>query len=203
MAWYDGNGFKTVFLGPSGTPVRDALDAARSGIDNSALKDYGNQLAAAHQPGAGYANAATTAQAATGLIRSLQGTINGQTPSFAQQLLRQQTGQNTANAFGNAAQGINGGNSALALRHAQDVAAGANQQAAMQGAQLRAQEIANAQGALGGLLNQQTGAQLKGQEVALQGLQAPLDIEAKNKAAQMQFYGGIGGGAGSALTSLI
>lgn len=194
--------FKAVFLGPEGTPARDALDAANSGVDDSTLKGYGERLAQAHAPGAGYADGVTTSNAAKNLIGNLQGTINGQSPSFAQQLLRQQTQQNTANAFGNAALG-NGGNSALALRHAQDVAAQSNQAAAGQAGMLRAQEIAQAQGALGGVLGQQVGDQLKGEQNAIQGLGAPLDIEAKNKAAQLQFYGGVGGGGLGALGSLL
>lgn len=130
-----------------------------------------------------------TSPALAGLAGSYQDTINGITPSLALQALHEQTGNNIANAYGNAAGGVTGGSALLALRHAQDIASGLNQQATGQAAMARAQELNDARAGLGGLLSDQGKAQLTRQNLALEALRAPLDVEAKNKAAQAAVNG--------------
>lgn len=83
------------------------------------------------------------------LIGNLFGTMNGQTPSVAQQQLQQTTQGNVANAY---AMAQSGRYNPAAARMAANNAASVNQQAAGQGALLRAQETQNAQGMLGNVL---------------------------------------------------
>jgi hypothetical protein len=83
------------------------------------------------------------------LAQSLFGTLSGQTPSVAEQQLRQSTDRNIANAY---AMAQSGRYNPAASRQAAMNAGLANQQGAGQAAMLRAQEIANTQGMLGSLL---------------------------------------------------
>lgn len=83
------------------------------------------------------------------LADSLFGTISGQTPSVAQQQLNQTTQGNVANAYAMASSGrYNPAAARLAASNVGQV----NQQAAGQGALLRAQEIAQSQAMLGNVL---------------------------------------------------
>lgn len=106
-----------------------------------------------------------------GLIGSLQGTIAGTNPSVAALMLRQETERNVANQYA-LAQAANGMNTGMAQRTAMINAADINQQAIGQKAMLRAQEIAAAQGQLGGVLG---GA--RGQDIDVSGQQARMDQE--------------------------
>lgn len=94
--------------------------------------------------------------------------LNGSQPSVAQQQLAQTTQGNVANAFAMAQANPN---NPAAARMAAMNAGNVNQQAAGQGALLRAQETQNTQGMLGGLLgNMQQGAGgIRGQDVGTYG----------------------------------
>lgn len=123
------------------------------------------------------------------LTGSLFGAINGQQPSVAQQQLQQTTQGNVANSYAMA--GANLANNPAAARQAMESAAQTNQQAAGQGAQLRAQEITNAQGQLGGVLGQQQSQNLQANQVAqgylgqqLQGAQSQSQALQNQQAAQ-------------------
>jgi hypothetical protein len=134
-----------------------------SGAAQDALGQY-NPLAAADQ----------TRQA---LNASLMGTLNGTGPSVAQQQLQNTTQGNVANAY---AMGQSGRYNPGAARQVANNVGNINQQAAGQGALLRAQETQNAQGQLGalrgqdmglyGLLNNTAQGYL-GQQMQLQGMQ--------------------------------
>jgi hypothetical protein len=104
-----------------------------------------------------------------GLISGLQGAIAGKEPSVAEIMLRNATDRNVANQYA-LAQAANGMNTGLAQRTAMINAAEMNQQAIMQQAILRAQEIAQARGQLGGALDSARGADLSlaGQQAGLQ-----------------------------------
>lgn len=106
-----------------------------------------------------------------GLATSLFGTINGAGPSVAQQQLQQTTQGNVANAYAMAAAG---GNNPAAARMAAMNAGNINQQAAGQGALLRAQEVQGAQGMLGNVLGGARGQDQAGQGMAIQGAQGFL-----------------------------
>lgn len=115
-----------------------------------ALPNY-QQLVSAYGQGFGQLQGQTPWQQQQGqLAQNLFGTINGQTPSVAEQQLQRTTQGNIANAYAMAA----AANNPAAARTAADNAASANQMATGQGVELRAQEIQNAQGQLGNVLNQ-------------------------------------------------
>lgn len=88
-----------------------------------------------------------------GLVSGLQGTIAGTDPSVAAIMLRQATDRNIANQYA-LAQASSGQNAGIASYNANRNVADLNQQAAIQQALLRAQEIATARGQLGGALDQ-------------------------------------------------
>jgi len=88
-----------------------------------------------------------------GLAGSLQGTINGTTPSVAALMLRNATDNAVSNQYA-LAQAANGMSAGQAQRQAMLGAANLNSQSIYQQALLRAQEIATAQGQLGGVLDQ-------------------------------------------------
>jgi hypothetical protein len=92
------------------------------------------------------------------LAQSMFGTLAGNTPSVAQEQLRQSTAQNIANTYA-MAQARGGPN---ASRLAALGAGNMNQQAAGQAAMLRAQEIQNAQAGLSGLLGNARGQDTQG-----------------------------------------
>lgn len=91
------------------------------------------------------------------LAQGLFGTLSGQTPSVAQEQLNRTTAQNIGNAY---ALSQTGPRSGLTAKLANDRAALINQDAVGQGALLRAQEQAQAQGLLGNLLGNQRGQEL-------------------------------------------
>jgi len=88
-----------------------------------------------------------------GLISGLNGTIAGTDPSVAAIMLRQATDRNIANQYA-LAQAANGQGAGIASYNAARNVADLNQQAAIQQALLRAQEIATARGQLGSALDQ-------------------------------------------------
>jgi hypothetical protein len=100
------------------------------------------------------------------LMGNLQNTAAGQGPSVAQEQLRQATDRNMANALAMAAAQ---GGGAAAYRQAAFARAAATQDMASQSAQLRAQEIAQAQNTLAGVAQ---GA--RGQDIGLAAGQAQM-----------------------------
>lgn len=180
-------------------PLGTLKDEFLPHVDDSTLKAYAQSVAAATPVEAGYVDPATTAAAGGSLLQSYQDAINGRVPSVAMNALRQATAQNQANVLGTAGLNTSGGNSLLALRQAIDTQGRAGQKAAGDASMLRAKEIADAQAGESAFLNANMQAQNLGKQIALQALQAPLDIEAKNEAAKSQFYGGLFNGGMSAL----
>ncbi len=89
-------------------------------------------------------------------------------PSVAENMLRQQTQQNAQMQAG-AIGGLRGVNTGLAARSILGQGAGMQQEAASQGALMRAQEQLNAQNALAGVLGQKGGLQLGQQQNAIAG----------------------------------
>lgn len=160
-------------------------------VDDSALKAYAQSIADATPVEAGYVDPATTASAGGSLLQSYQDTISGRVPSVAMNALRQATAQNQSNVLGTAGLNTSGGNSLLALRQAIDTQGRIGQKAAGDASMLRAKEIADAQAGEAALLNSNMQAQNLGKQIAIQALQAPLDIEARNEAAKAQLYGGV------------
>jgi hypothetical protein len=133
------------------------------------------------------ANANQTRGQQEGLIGSLRDTIAGKSPSVAAIQLRQTMDQNVANQYA-LAQASTAQNAGESQRQAMINAAGINQTAIGQGALLRAQEIANAQGQLGTNL-----AGVSGQDVGVAATQAQLQQQvalanqsATNTGAQAQ-----------------
>lgn len=97
--------------------------------------------------------------AQTGLVSGLQGAISGKEPSVAAIMLRNATDRNVANQYA-MAQAANGMNTGFAQRTAMNNAAEMNQNAVMQQALLRAQEITAARGQLGSVLDSTRGADI-------------------------------------------
>lgn len=133
------------------------------------------------------------------LAGSLFGTLAGKTPSLAQQQLNQSTQGNVANAYAMSQSG-NGG--PMAAKLAADRAASVNQTAAGQGAMLRAQEVQNAQGQLGGLLGGMRQQDMTGTMAAMGGLggidSTMLNARMSQEAQQQNaFYGTAGHSVGS------
>lgn len=140
------------------------------------------------------------------LAGNLLGTLNGTQPSVAQQQLQNTTQGNVANAYAMAAASPN---NAGAARMAANNAGAINQQAAGQGALLRAQEVQNAQGQLGGVLSgarqQDIGAYGQAGQLGLASLGGLGDINKTmmqgriNQESQQQnaFYGTAGHAIGS------
>lgn len=108
--------------------------------------------------GPDYGAANATLGQGQGLIGDVMARANGQTPSLAQALLKQQTDRNMQQAAGQlaSAKGLNPG---IVARAANQNAVNANQQAGAAGAALRAQEQTAAQGLAGQLIGQQAGLQ--------------------------------------------
>lgn len=137
------------------------------------------------------------------LSNSLFGTIAGNTPSVAQEQLKQTTQGNVANQFAMAqANPNNPGAARMAATNAGNI----NQQAAGQGAMLRAQEIQGAQGMLGGVLSGARGQDLGAYQQAgqlglgaMQGLygvnQSMLNARMNQEAQQQNAYYGTAGHA--------
>jgi hypothetical protein len=117
------------------------------------------------------------------LAQNLFGTLKGNTPSVAQQQLQQTTQGNVANAYALAASGRY---NPAAARMAADNAAAVNQQAAGQGAMLRAQEIQNAQGQLGNVLGQGRAQDIGQFQAQNQEAQAYLNQQLTAQQAQQQ-----------------
>lgn len=95
----------------------------------------------------------------TGLVSGLEGAIAGKDPSAAEIMLRNATDRNVANQYA-MAQAANGMNTGLAQRTAMINASEMNQNAIMQQALLRAQEITAARGQLGSVLDSARGADI-------------------------------------------
>ena len=116
------------------------------------------------------------------LAQSMFGTLSGESPSVAQEQLKQTTQGNVANAYAMAAAS---GNPAAA-RMAANNAANINQQAAGQGALLRAQETQNTQGMLGGLLGGARGQDISNFATQNQVAQGYLGQNLQAQQAQLQ-----------------
>lgn len=117
------------------------------------------------------------------LAQSLQGTLAGTTPSVANEQLKQATDTNIANAYAMAQAGRN---NPAAARMVANQAGALSQQGAGQGAMLRAQEIANAQGQLGGVLGGMRGQDLGAYQTLQQGMLGALGQQAGLNTAQLQ-----------------
>lgn len=116
------------------------------------------------------------------LAGSLQGTINGTGgPSVAQLQQNQAFGQLAAQQAGQAAAAGRGGNQALAARTAMQNMGQLGSQQAAQSALLRANEVATAQGQLGGLTSN-----MAGQDVNVAGQNAGLTQNAQGTNAGLQ-----------------
>lgn len=179
-------------------PIGTIKDEILPHVDDSALKAYANSIAGNTPTEAGFVDPTVTAAAGGNLLQSYQDAISGRQPSVAMNALRQATAQNQANTLGTAGLNTSGGNSLLALRAAIDAQGRAGQKAAGDASMLRAKEISDAQAGEAALLNSNMQAQNMAKQLAVQALQAPLDIEAKNEAAKAQLYGGIiNGGMGA------
>ncbi len=122
------------------------------------------------------------------LADQLFGTISGNTPSVAQEQLKQNTQSNIANAYALAQSGrYNPGAARMAATNAGNI----NQQSAGNAALLRAQEIQGAQGMLGGVLGGARGQDIgnfQAQNAATQGY-----LGQNLQAAGMQQQGQIAG----------
>jgi hypothetical protein len=158
---------------PNGAPIYSTVGAAVAAptwqqaqtVQGQAAQASGAQMGAAQHAQATQAGAASmgTAQLDTAqadqtraaqnqLAGSLQATANGQGPSVAQELLRQQTVANINNQA-SAAQSAHGAARLAALRNASMTGAQIQQTANSQATAARAQEIATAQGNLGNTLS--------------------------------------------------
>lgn len=172
----------------SGTNVRSPVtDAQATGayIKADAGLDQQMELYKALQAQGGIANQSNVFNQQQGLANQLQAQSMGQGPNVAQNMLDQATGQNVANqAALMASQRGAGANVGLLARQAAIAGGNIEQQAAGQGAIMRAQQQVAAQQALGGqqaqmanMANQQVGQQaaaLQGYNQAAQGLQGNL-----------------------------
>jgi hypothetical protein len=118
----------------------------------------------------------------TGAINTLQSAANGEGPSAAQEMLRQQTGANIAQQMAMRAS-ARGGNVGNAERTAADNVANLSAQGAQQASLVRAQEQATSRGQLGQIIE---GA--RGQDIQGQGLNANLstDVSKFNTGLQAQ-----------------
>lgn len=130
------------------------------------------------------------------LAGNLFGTLNGTQPSVAQQQLKQTTQGNVANAY---AMAQSGRYNPAAARMAADNVGALNQQAAGQGALLRAGEIQGAQGQLGGLLGNARQQDTEQALRSMQGLgginQAMLNARENQESQQQNAYYGTAGHA--------
>ena len=140
------------------------IEAARIGqLQQAQVSNVGQtQVGPTAQAGAAQIDPALQAQirqSQMGLVSGLEGAIAGKEPSAAEIMLRNATDRNVANQYA-LAQAATGMNTGLAQRTAMINAADASQQAIMQQALLRAQEIAAARGQLGGVLDSARGADI-------------------------------------------
>lgn len=180
------------------------------------LQNQFGGLASAFQGAYNPAAANQIYQQQQGNIGQLTAQANGTAPSAAELMLRQQGATNAAQAYGTAA-AIGGRTPGMAMdaamRASQQMQATTNQQAATQ----RAADQAQAQSALAQALSGMQGQQqtLRGQDLnqlqSLYGNQlaaggqianaagAQVNANATNAATKNQFYGGLIGGAGTAL----
>lgn len=117
------------------------------------------------------------------LVGNLFGALTGNQPSVAQQQLQNTTQSNVANAYAMAAANPN---NAGAARMAVNNAGAINQQAAGQGAMLRAQEMQNAQGMLGNVLGGMRGQDTGAYQALQQGLLGNLGGQQQLQATRMQ-----------------
>jgi len=96
-------------------------------------------------------------QGQEGLIQTLNDAISGKAPSVAELQMKRALETNSANQLGLAAKASGGGNTFLALQSAANNIGHLNQQNAADQALLRAKEIMDARGQLGGVLDQARG----------------------------------------------
>ena len=173
-----------------------AYDPNAAAFSNDQSKALQNQFAAqlaavnAREMNGGRVQAAQIAtapqdqfrQGQTGLMNTLQDQMAGQGPSLAQSQLRQATDRNIAQAIAMQAS-QRGGSPGVGMRQIAQSAAAANQQAAGQSADLRAQEQMAAQQQLAGLT-----AQGRTQDIGLAQGQAELSQQAaiQNQNANLQ-----------------
>jgi hypothetical protein len=170
----------------------------KNAFDVNGLKSYGQEQGAR--------------QNQSNFIQQLQQQMQGQGPSLANMQLQQATNRNIAQTMGQAAS-QRGVNPALAARLALTNAAGQNQQAAMDSAIIRQQEMLNAQQQLGS----QIGAQRQGDLAATDrdlgarmgkeqlGVQQQTGLNNTNQQAfegAAQRRGNLMGGIGAALGGL-
>lgn len=155
------------------------------------------QIATPGDPAALYAQQQDFANA-------LKAQMNGQGPSLASQMLQQQAGQNAAQAMGMAA-AQRGINPALALRHAMQAGANAQQDAAAKAANARVAEQLGAQGMYGNQLNtmnqQDFQRSAANQQAALGASKINADIEMGNAKNNSGLIGGLISGAGSVMAA--
>lgn len=154
------------FLGDIVGGIGSALGLGGGGNDfkaqqaNLSNTDYASQLQKLLNSGAlnqvNFDQSNTTANNQNALAHALMAQANGQAPSVAQNQLNNTTNQNIAQGA-SAIASQKGLNPAVAARLILQQQAAANQNAAGQGALLRAQEIQNAQGTLGNVLGTQRG----------------------------------------------
>jgi hypothetical protein len=139
------------------------------------------------------------------LLNQYQQMAAGNGPSLAQGQLQQATDQNIrqAMALGQAQQG-QGMGYASALRSIADQSAAARQQSAAQSAMLRNYEQMGAMQAQGALLGQIGGQDFQqqgmGQQNAYNYDALKANIDAQNAAGKRQFWGGVAGAVGGALS---
>lgn len=141
------NNFKA--LGPDGKPINSVGQSGYQATDaNLPQFNFADPMRQS------LANGQQNFNQQGDFISMLQGQANGQGPSVAQEMLRQQTQQNNQNASSMIAsqRGMNPG---LAQKMLLDQQANQNQQSVGQGALLRSQEMLGARGLLGSALGQQ------------------------------------------------
>lgn len=127
-------------------------------------------------------------------LQGLQDAANGNDNSVAQMAMRQNTSDAVAQQMAAAASARGGPQAIAAAQHsAAQNAAAMQQQSGIQGAMLRAQEIANAKAAFAGAANNAVGSNINAYQAANSfGLgQAQLDLSSRNAndAMQMGLYG--------------
>jgi len=120
-------------------------------------------------------------QGQEGLIGTLNDAISGKAPSVAALQLEQTRQNNAANQLGLAAKASGGGNTFLALQNAANQAGRINAQAGADAAVLRAKEIADARGQLGGVLDQ-----ARGGDITIGAKNADLSTGVNMKNAELQ-----------------
>ena len=157
-------------MGFLGDVLGTVADIGTLGLDRpleNQLSGNANPYRATAPGGTAYTDQMTAAgaqaqqgnQSQNDLIKMLTQQANGQGPSAAQGMLQQQTQANNANAA-SAVASQRGMNPAAAAKLILDQQAGQQQQAAGQGATMRAHEMLSARGQLGSAINTQRGQNL-------------------------------------------